>query len=404
MDNMADGIGGRVRYWRNRRNLSRKQFADMVGRSTSWLDKIESGERDLVRLPMLERVAEVLAIDPAVLTSDAQADRARHCVDATEVHTIRSALAAYPALAAPHTGRVSLDSIQRQAAYLDHAWLTSRFTVVAQHLPKLMRDAQCAVLTVPPANRVAAHRVLVATYRFASSMLLKFDANDIAWMAADRAMRTALSIDDTWSLARATRSVARAMMSIRQGSEAIDVLVGMADRMRPEVRSDPERLLSLYGMLYLAASITAARQDDPALARLMHEEATAAAQRFEPHYDHHYTLFGMANTLIHRVSALVRLHEGGRALEFAAAIDPSAVAALPAERRSNYLLDLAEARASVGDYREAARSLGQAEHIAPEEVRCRPLSHGLLRLLLNNTTGEPAKLVRQMADRAGVAA
>lgn len=111
MDNAANRIGGRVRYWRNRRNLSRKQFADMVGRSTSWLDKVESGERDLVRLPMIERVAEVLAIDPTVLTSDTQADRARQCVDASEVHAIRSALAAYPALAAHDSEHVSLDNI-----------------------------------------------------------------------------------------------------------------------------------------------------------------------------------------------------------------------------------------------------------------------------------------------------
>lgn len=101
---------------------------------------------------------------------------------------------------------------------------------------------------------------------------------------------------------------------------------------------------------------------------------------------------------------MVRLHEGGRALEFAETINPSAVAGLAVERRSNYLLDLTEAHAGVGNYRQAVRMLGQAEQIAPEEVRCRPLAHGLLRLLLNNTAGEPAKLVRQMADRAGVAA
>lgn len=32
------------------------------------------------------------------------------------------------------------------------------------------------------------------------------------------------------------------------------------------------------------------------------------------------------------------------------------------------------------------------------------MAHGLLRASLNHTTGEPAKLVRQMADRAGVEA
>ena len=40
MADPAHEIGKRVRYWRLRRNIGRKQFADMVGRSTSWLDKI----------------------------------------------------------------------------------------------------------------------------------------------------------------------------------------------------------------------------------------------------------------------------------------------------------------------------------------------------------------------------
>ncbi|WP_436501651.1 helix-turn-helix domain-containing protein [Actinokineospora sp. HUAS TT18] len=404
MDGSAEPIGHRVRYWRGRRNLSRKQFADMVGRSTSWLDKIETGERELVRLPMIERVAEALAIDPAVLTDAAHAELAEHCVDTTEVVAIRTALAAYPGLAGNRAESVGLTGIRKQAEYLDLAWLSSRFTVVARHLPNLMMDAQAAVLAAPAGDQVEAYRVLVTTYRLASSMLLKFEANDVAWLAADRAMFTAMSVDDTWSLARATRSVARAMTSTRQEAQAIRTLLDMADRMRGETDTHAAELLSLYGMLFLAASITAAGQDDAATAREMHDEAMVAALRFEPHYNAHHTFFGLTNTLIHRVSALVRLHEGGRALEFAATIDPSAVAALSAERQSNFLLDLTEANTSVGNYPQAVRLLGQAERVAPEEVRCRPLAHGLLRSLLRNTTGEPAKLVKQMADRAGVVA
>lgn len=33
MDCTAKDIGQRVRYWRERRHLGRKEFADMVGRS-----------------------------------------------------------------------------------------------------------------------------------------------------------------------------------------------------------------------------------------------------------------------------------------------------------------------------------------------------------------------------------
>jgi transcriptional regulator with XRE-family HTH domain len=404
MEPSDEHIGARVRYWRKRRKLSRTQFADMVGRSTSWLDKIESGERELVRLPMIERVAEALGVDPAVLTDESHGQRARQCVDACEVRAIRRALAAYPGLQTGAPNVVDLEAVTSQASYLDHAWMTSRFTVVARHLPTLMTEAQTAVQTASGADEVAAYRILVTTYRLASSMLLKFEANDIAWLAADRAMHTAMHVGDTWSLARATRSVARAMTSIHEQTQAIATLLAMADQMRDEVNGNAEGLLSLYGMLYLAASITAADQDDAALARDMHEAALAAALRYEPRYNDHHTFFGMTNTQIHRVAALVRLRECGHALEFAAGIDPRAVAALSAERQSNYLLDLTEAHTGVGNYHQAVRMLGRAEQIAPEEVRCRPLAHGLLRSLLDNTTGESARLVGQMARRAGVEA
>jgi transcriptional regulator with XRE-family HTH domain len=84
----GNGVGRRVRYWRLRRNLGRQRFADVVGRSVSWLDKVEAGERLLLRLPMLDRVAAALDIDASVLTDSSAAQRAAACVDTAEVQAI----------------------------------------------------------------------------------------------------------------------------------------------------------------------------------------------------------------------------------------------------------------------------------------------------------------------------
>ncbi|RLK55160.1 helix-turn-helix domain-containing protein [Actinokineospora cianjurensis] len=391
---MADSfeVGARVRYWRDRRQLDRKQFADLVGRSTSWLDKVESGERALERLPLIERVAEVLGIEPSVLTDRRAADRAQQCVDPTEVAAIRAALGQYVDDDRP----VDLAAVTRQATYLDHAWLSSRFTVVARHLPSLMADARRAVVATP--DQLSAHRVKVSTYRLASSVLLKFDSTDLAWLAADRAMHAAQGVDDPWSLARATRSVARAMGRTQQ---AVAVLTGVADRVREQVAADEADLLAVYGMLFLAASITAADLGDAGFAGEMHEQASAVAGRFEPHFADHQTCFGVANVRVHRVAALVRLGQPGKAIETARTIDP---AGLTPERKANLLLDLTEAHIAVAEHHRAAYVLAQAERVAPEEVRCRPVAHGLVRTLLRHTTGAPAGLVAGIAERAGVAA
>lgn len=268
----------------------------MVGRSTSWLDKIEKGERSLLRLPMLDRVAEVLGVEPAALTDGQTARRAAQCVDAVEVRTIRGALSWYPSLSLNNGEREpDLDQVTKQLKYVDHAWLSSHFTVVARHLPKLLREAQILAFAAQPSYQVAASRTLVIAYRLASSVLLKFETNDVAWLAADRAMQTALAVEDTLALARATRSVARSLTSTGQLTNAIEALTGMADRMRPELATRADELLSLYGMLYLAASIAAAKQEDAETALLMHEQAQAAADNLGPNYETHQTVFGPTN-------------------------------------------------------------------------------------------------------------
>jgi hypothetical protein len=136
----------------------------------------------------------------------------------------------------------------------------------------------------------------------------------------------------------------------------------------------------------------------------MHEQAMQAAERMQRHYKTHHTYFGRTNVAVHRVAALVRLHDSQASLSYAETIPREAIAGLSPERRASFLLDLTEAKIMCGEYRDAARLLAQVEHTAPQEVRCRPLAHSLLRLLLANTTGEPGRMVKQMAERAGVPA
>src|SRR5262249_29389590 len=153
-------------------------------------------------------------------------------------------------------------------------------------------------------------------------------------------------------------------------------------------------LLSLYGMLHLAASIAAARQEDAKMAFLMHRHALAAAEKIAPHYQTYQTVFGPANVALHRVAALVHLHEPGQALDYAGTIAPPSVSVLQQERRVNYLLAPPTAYTKTCHYEKAARTLIEAERVAPEEVRCRPLAHGLLRATLRNTSGELARSIQ----------
>lgn len=252
-------------------------------------------------------------------------------------------------------------------------------------------------------DRQVASRALTTAYRVAGSVLMKFDAHPLAWLAADRAMSVAEASDDPWSVAVATRGVARAMAGCGQRRGALEVLVSAVDRLRPQVARDERELLALQGMLLLAATVAAADDGDHNLALELHREAAAMAKRLTPQHRTHHTFFGEANVAAHWVAALVRLGRPGHALDEAASIDPRALGALSAERRATSLLDLTAARANLGDHATAARHLRAAEQTAPDEIR-RPATHRLVRTLLDHTTGTPAETVRGVADRAGIPA
>jgi transcriptional regulator with XRE-family HTH domain len=404
IDGRNRDIGRRVSYWRTRRGLTRQQFADLVGRSMSWVDKVETGQRGLVRLPMLETVASALQVDIAALTDDDVARRAAQRPDAAEVRAIRAALASYTVILGGTCTPPDLSKLRGHVEYACAAWLSSHFTTMGRVLPALITDAQCAVENLTGDERLEAVRCLVMSYRLASSTLLKFETTEMAWLAADRAMLAARSVDDTICLARATRSVARAMAGLGQRQEAMDVLVAMANRMEPELGSGDRHLLSLYGMLLLPAAIAAAHDGDCDTALTMHGEAEKVARQLEPGYHDPVNVFGVTNVALHRLAALVRLQEGGRAIAYAQTIDTQALSRLPSERKAAYLLDLAEAHRQCRQHPQATTALVRAEQVAPEEVRCRPAAHTLIRQLLDVTAGQPAQQLRQLAERAGVAA
>lgn len=62
-------IGQRVAYWRQHRRWSQQLFADLLGRSKSWVEKTERGARKLDRLSVIVQVADVLDIDVALLVA-----------------------------------------------------------------------------------------------------------------------------------------------------------------------------------------------------------------------------------------------------------------------------------------------------------------------------------------------
>jgi transcriptional regulator with XRE-family HTH domain len=402
-------IGQRVAYWRRRRGLNRKQFADSVGRSVSWLDKVERGERALARLPMLERVAEALGVDIDVLVKGEEAQEAARAIDATEIKGLREALQRYQAISSVLRPPPSSDdppdlaALRRQVDYVWTSFQSSHYSVVGRTLPGLLVASQdaVAVYSARDDNGITARTLLSQSYQVAASTLWKLKEPDLAWLAAERGLNLAEQTGDSLLISDAARRVAHGLMLTEHEAQALELIRLDIDRLEPGSSSASPAYLSLYGMLFLMGSAVAARSRKAGAVRDLLREGEAVGQRLGGDRNERWTAFGPTNVVLHRVAALVELKEGGAALEAADDIDLGGLTLLPKERRANFRIDLARAYSQSGQTDDATDELWQAFELAPDEVRCRPLVHELLSSL-HRQTPTPSFKLRQLAQAVGL--
>ena len=95
-------IGRRVAYWRGRRKMSQQVFADRLGKSKSWVDKVERGVRRLDKFSVVYEIADVLQLDVQLLLGKDPERRpdSINCIDQVEVEEIRAALERYDKISA----------------------------------------------------------------------------------------------------------------------------------------------------------------------------------------------------------------------------------------------------------------------------------------------------------------
>jgi hypothetical protein len=144
------------------------------------VDKVESGERGLLRLPMLERVAEVLHVSVEDLADTTEVRQVRHCLDLFEISAIRSALQSYQAvscvfvpLVAEMNAPPDLDRLTQQVTYAWTVYQNTHWPLLGQTLPRLLTTAQTAVAAYPGEDDQARHArsLLSQVYQVTASAL-----------------------------------------------------------------------------------------------------------------------------------------------------------------------------------------------------------------------------------------
>jgi len=402
-------IGRRVAYWRARRRMSQQVFADRLGKSKSWVDKVERGVRRLDKFSVVYEIADVLQLDVQLLLGKDPERRpdAVNCIDQVEVEEIRAALERYDSISAFFDIRPNPQPLTEMRKAVSHAWLTfqhAKYGVLARALPKLLREAQAADTAYAGTGDAhgAAH-LLGQVYQIASSSLRKLGEHELAWLAADRAIAVSQRAGDPLLAGTATHRVGCALLALGRARPALEVNVNIANRLAPGGGNDdrPERF-SVYGMLLLQGAMASARIGDGATVRDLLNGAEEAAREVGSNQNHYWTCFGPANVQLHRAAAYVELGEGPRAVEVHERLDPEDFNSLLPERRAHHMLDIARGYAQMGDVEKASEMLLEGDRLAPSEIRCRPIAHEVMSDVLRRTRGTPPAAVAELAEHMGV--
>lgn len=405
-------IGRRVAYWRSRRKMSQQVFADRLGKSKSWVDKVERGVRRLDKFSVIYEIADVLQVDVQLMLGkdpDRRPDSVS-CIDQVEVEEIRASLERYDQIGGLLDVRPEPPPLVEVRKAVGHAWLTyqhARYGVLARALPRLFRDAQAAdAAYLGSAEADAVAHLLSQVYQIGSSVLRKLGEHELAWLAADRAMGVAQRAGDPLLAGTATFRIGSALLALGRARAALEINVNIANRLAPgddRDGSSPE-LLSVYGMLLLQGAMAAARIGDSATVRDLVAGAGDAATELGGDHNHYWTCFGPTNIELHRAAAAVELGDGGLAVQTHKHLDQSTFGALLPERRAHHYLDVARGYAQVGDIDGASEMLLEGDRLAPSEIRCRPIAREVLTDVLRRTRGTPPPAVIELAESVGIAA
>ena len=438
----ARDFGGLFRLVSRWAGASQTQIAIAVAMTQGQISGIMAGKRQVIAIDVAERVLDGLDAPDAARLAVGLAARSAPAVGVREhagrpgafaraggpppvilgedvgrrdVLRLGGALAIGTAIApstrlssvmlAPNAaGDVEPMPIADLARRVESAWqLRQRadYDALGHLVPTLIGQAETSVLAIEDAEREQAARLVVHTYNAASSLLRRLGDESLALLAADRAVRAARSVGDPLLVAAAMYRLANVLLSAGRAEDTKVVALQAADLTDPGTTQTP-RNLSMWGSLLLTAAVAAARHGQEPEAWELLGEARAGSRMLAGDHADIFSIFGPTNVAIHAVQVAVELRNGADGVRRSRDVDPDRLPASLAERRGQYLIDVAHGHVLEGNDGEAVVTLQRAESVAPQEVRLSDQVHGVTRIMLGRERVAATRGLRELAERIGV--
>ncbi|MCL7492845.1 helix-turn-helix domain-containing protein [Streptomyces sp. MCA2] len=396
--------GERVAWYRHRRGLSQEVLAGLVGRTTDWLSKAENNRIELDRLSVITSLAKALDVSLGDLLAEPTLLEWSNDSGRRTVPALREALMDYKQLtpllgSPPDEDAPALEDLRANVKEALDAYQVSRYGFATRRLPLVLTDALAASHAYRGLEGQEAHAQLALAYHGAAMVLGKVGESELAWIAADRGLAAAQQSGRNTVTGSLFRAVTHCLMATGRFTAAIQLVNDAAAVMQPGLGTANDEYLSVYGTLFLAGAMAAARAEDRSTTQTFLREADETAQRLGADANHMWTAFGPTNVAIHCVATSGELGDIQVAADLGQRIDTSG---LPVERRVRHSMEVARALSAWNRTDEALATLLEAERVAPEQVRHHYLSRELVVGWVRGTRGRPSQPVADLARRLGV--
>jgi transcriptional regulator with XRE-family HTH domain len=403
---VAWGLGENLARIRKARNLSQEELAGSAGVAVDTVARIERGERQTTRTATLNKLSTALGVEPSTLLGILPPPHEPDREDMSDLRKALTAPAEVPGLAdfAELRETVPLTELRGSLSYAWQAYIAGRHPELVRTLPGLLADAHRLVHDAKGARLNSAYAVLSGAYRLGAGTAGRFGMDDLAFLAAERAVRAArLSDDPDIGVAVSTRYLVWVLVRQGRTTEAETVAVRMAERVEPRMSDRNTRALGVFGNLLFNASSAALRAERAERAGELLRVAQAAAVRSGRDEVSEAGIFGPHIAAIQGVDQAVRMGDPEEALRLADSV-PAANGPVPAFWEAGHRIHLASAAVELRQERRALTLLAQARDLAPDWVRYQPLGVAVMRDIVDRATRRRNEEFADLAEHYGVVA
>jgi len=143
-------------------------------------------------------------------------------------------------------------------------------------LPALLPALEAACGNLDGDDKLRAYALSADAYHVAASVMLKLGNHGLAWLAADRSIRAAVSSQAPLEVGSSARIITHALMADGHFGAATQVAASYAQRLAADVPVPSPESLSVFGSLLLRGAIAAAQAEERDASMTLLDEAGRA--------------------------------------------------------------------------------------------------------------------------------